>query len=173
MNSAARKRRIEIPSASTFMSQGPPRRSSNPAPPHQTNNIPIPPKLQRQVATDVNNQSFRSNPPNANLESAKTSMANSAPSLFTLPEVIKVIGNRLISLENKNLANDENVILELSELRQNILKIEETLHATIKFVAESMHILFEKTGCKPTDSLGILGELIGIEVADDTASIIA
>lgn len=170
MNSAARKKRIEVSSINNLANQMAPRHSLN---------------VQRQQNTPTKSQSPQKK--ELSTETAKTPfVSKTGPSLFTLPEVIKVIDSRLIALESiergfhsvaensfsVETPNLEDIIMEMGELRENLLKVEERQHAVAKFISESMRILFEKTGCEPNELLINLGELIGIEVVMKNENII-
>lgn len=151
MNNAARKRRIEVASGNKF-TQLPPR----------SVNLPLntTPNLQR--STNVRQNSVTINTSLNSSEAAKTSTK------YTLSEIIQVVDQRLTTLEIKNATSPtmEEIVNELAELRTNVLNLEEKLFSTNKFIAESLHILFEKTGCQYSDSLILFGEHAGIEVSN-------
>jgi hypothetical protein len=188
MNSAARKRRIEIASTNKPLANQaaprPVRMSSGKSAPLPSAAPPAAPPAPPPAPMRTQNLNGRLN--STSVESQKTAKFTSPQpqakgALFTLPDAIKIIDERLITLETKaatEVAEFEdrfsssvadsvtNIMAELEELRGNILKIEETQHAHAKFMAEAMRVLFEATGCKPNKSLEDLGLLVGIEVSD-------
>jgi hypothetical protein len=104
-----------------------------------------------------------------------TQNQQSNQTMYTLPQVIHIVDARLTALETSfgqfsaNNISDmglklQDTMIELGELREMMAKIEENQDAMSRFVAETMRVLFEKTGCVPDKSILLLGKQVGIQV---------